>query len=86
MKLWAAEVCAQEDLAADGQGDEGVLSVSEHPAPGTVVRVEKDGFYVQTGDGELKVTKLQIPGKKKMDAGAFLRGYPIRVGENLKKV
>lgn len=86
MKLWAAEVCAQEDLAADGQGDEGALAVSEHPAPGTVVRVEKDGFYVQTGDGVLKVTELQIPGKKKMDAGAFLRGYHIQAGEVLKKL
>ncbi len=86
MKLWAADVCAQEELAEDGQGDEGALAADERPVPGTVVRVEKDGFYVQTGDGVLKVTKLQIPGKKKMDAGAFLRGYQIRIGEVLKKV
>ena len=48
---------------------------------GTVVKVEKDGFYVQTGNGLLKVLELQIPGKKRMDAGAFLRGYTIEPGE-----
>ena len=48
---------------------------------GTVVKVEKDGFYVQTGNGILKVLELQIPGKKRMDAGAFLRGYTIEPGE-----
>ena len=48
---------------------------------GTVVKVEKAGFYVQTGNGLLKVLELQIPGKKRMDAGAFLRGYTIEPGE-----
>ena len=48
---------------------------------GTVVKVEKDGFYVQTGNGLLKVLELQIQGKKRMDAGAFLRGYTIEPGE-----
>ena len=53
-------------------------------APGTIVDVEKDGFLVQTGEGCLKVTALQIPGKKRMDAGAFLRGYQIEERTILK--
>lgn len=65
MKIWEAEVIPQETEPAD---------------PGTVVRVEKDGFLVQTGNGLLKVTALQIPGKKRMDAGAFLRGYSVKEG------
>ena len=48
--------------------------------------MEKDGFYVQTGEGLLKVTELQIPGKKKMDAAAFLRGYKLQEGEILRKI
>lgn len=67
MKIWEAEV-------ADG--------VSE-ATPGTIVRVEKDAFYVQTGEGYLKVCELQIPGKKRMDAGAFMRGYQVKEGEIL---
>lgn len=68
MKIWEAEV------ADENSGEE----------PGTVVKVEKDGFYVQTGDGALKVTALQIPGKKRMDAAAFLRGYQIEEKTVLK--
>lgn len=68
MKIWQAEVC---------EGD-------TKEVPGTIVKVEKDGFYVQTGKDLLKVTELQIPGKKKMDAGAFLRGCRIENGEVLK--
>ena len=48
--------------------------------PGTIVKVEKDSFWVQTGNGQLKILELQIPGKKRMDAGAFLRGYQIKEG------
>ena len=53
--------------------------------PGTIVKVEKDTFSVQTKDGLLKVLELQIPGKKRMDAGAFLRGYQVKSGEILSR-
>ena len=58
-----------------------VTDENSNEQAGTVVKVEKDGFYVQTGNGLLKVLELQIPGKKRMDAGAFLRGYTIELGE-----
>ena len=67
MKIWEAEVLEEDS------GQE----------PGTVVRVDKDGFLVQTGKGLLKVTALQIPGKKRMEADAFLRGYSMEPGEKL---
>lgn len=59
--------------------------VSEHTDanPGTIVKVTKEAFLVQTGDGTLEVRELQIPGKKRMDAGAFLRGYQVKEGEML---
>ena len=76
MKIWDAEV--------DFEIVETVEIVEARP--GTIVKVEKDAFYVQTGDGLLKVLELQIPGKKRMDAGAFLRGYQVKVGEMLKQV
>lgn len=70
MKIWDSEVV------------EGVSKES----PGTIIKVEKDAFYVQTGEGFLKVRMLQIPGKKKMDAGAFLRGYQVKTGELLTRI
>lgn len=72
MKIWSGEVF------------EG--SNHSETEPGMIVKVEKDGFFVQTGEGTLKVTQLQIPGKKKMDAAAFLRGYEIKEGTLLKSV
>ena len=68
MKIWDAEI-------TDGNTEE---------TPGTIVKVEKDAFYVQTGNGLLKVCELQIPGKKRMDAGAFLRGYQVKAGEKFE--
>jgi methionyl-tRNA formyltransferase len=71
MKIWEAEVEAEEKAA--GQAE-----------PGTIVRVEKNQFAVQTGDGLLLIRELQIPGKKRMDAGAFLRGYQVQEGTILQ--
>ncbi|WP_394232574.1 methionyl-tRNA formyltransferase [Niallia oryzisoli] len=49
------------------------LQVSE--APGTIVKLEEEGFIVATGNQTaVKVTELQPSGKKKMSAGQFLRG------------
>lgn len=67
VKIWKAKV---DDSAENS-----------HVAPGTITRVEKDCFYIQTGDGELGVEELQIPGKKRMETGAFLRGYHLEAGE-----
>ena len=49
-------------------------------APGSVVSAGKDGITVACAGGEtLRVTELQAPGKKRMDAGAWLQGHPLRV-------
>ena len=46
----------------------------------TVVTEE---LLVQTGKDALKITELQLEGKKPMDTAAFLRGYTIEEGTNL---
>ena len=70
MKIWRAAAEAAE--TADVQS-------------GTVVSVEKESFAVQTGDGVLRVLEVQMPGKKRMDAGAFLRGNTMEPGELLTR-
>jgi methionyl-tRNA formyltransferase len=60
-----------------------VLTEDTKEEPGTVIRVEKDGFLIQTGAGLLKVKELQLEGKKRMEAGAFLRGFQIKEGTHL---
>lgn len=69
IKLW------QADVVEDNTDQEA----------GTIVKVEKDSFYVQTGEGLLKIEELQLQGKKRMDVGAFLRGNHLEYGEILKK-
>ncbi|MCL2827858.1 MAG: methionyl-tRNA formyltransferase [Oscillospiraceae bacterium] len=45
--------------------------------PGTVLSTGKDGLEIACGDGSVVITELQAPGKKRMDAGAYLRGNPL---------
>ena len=42
--------------------------------PGTVVKVDKTGIYVKTGDGVIIIKELQMPGKNKMSVEDYLRG------------
>lgn len=69
MKIWQADVAGSTSDAV----------------PGTVISVNKNDFAVQTGDGALLVKQLQMPGKKRMDAGAFLRGYQLAEGIILRE-
>lgn len=64
VKLWEADVLNEEYEGVCGQ----------------VVKTGKDCLYVKTGKGILAVKELQLQGKKRMDTGAFLRGYQITEG------
>lgn len=44
--------------------------------PGRVT-VTKDKILVETGEGFLSITELQLEGKKRMDTAAFLRGFNV---------
>ena len=68
LKIWRAEV-----LPGTGSCGE----------PGTVSEVLPDSFSVFTGEGVLRVLEVQPEGKKRMDAGAYLRGYPLAPGDRL---
>lgn len=53
-------------------------------SPGTVVKADpKKGLFIQTGDGLLKIEKLQLAGKRRMPTADFLRGYSIKKGNHL---
>ena len=51
--------------------------------PGTVVRISDDALYVATAGELLKITRLQLEGKKKMDVKDFLLGYKLPAGTKL---
>ncbi len=45
--------------------------------PGTVISEDKDSFVIATGSKALKVSELQLEGKKRMKASDFLNGRSI---------
>lgn len=63
MKLWQAEV--EEASSAE--------------PPGTILSATSKGLRVATGRGVLNITEIQMPGKKKMSVGDYIRGNNIEI-------
>lgn len=51
-----------------------VIEATTAETPGTVLSVEKTGITIATGDGQLVVSTLQVPGKKPMTVDVILNG------------
>ena len=68
LNVWESSVVKSEEL--DAQSAE----------PGTVVKTDKKGIYVACGEDVLVLSQVQLEGKKRMDADAFLRGCHIEAG------
>ena len=67
LKIWAAAV---KDETSDKE-------------PGELTEVTKHSVGVQTGDGILMLEEVQLEGKKRMSADAFLRGNALSEGMKL---
>ena len=64
LKIWAADVLEEEYEGAFGE----------------IIKVSKDEIFVKTGKGTLSLKEIQLEGKKRMAADAFLRGYQLECG------
>jgi len=60
-----------------------VTNPSADATPGTIIQIDNAGLQVATGEGVLLIQTLQPAGKRIMDAAAFLRGHPVKVGDLL---
>ncbi len=69
LKIWKAEVVMKK--------------TRDFVLPGTVLQADAKGFLVQTGQDILSIQELQLEGKKRMEASAFLRGYSVETGSVL---
>ena len=56
------------------------LVMDKHGDAGMVL---DDKFLIACGDGAIRITKAQRPGKKPMDTDVFLQGYPLLVGDTV---
>lgn len=70
LSLWKCDVFDYEDK-------------SDTLSPGAVTDVGRDYFDILCKDGILRVRVLQLEGKKRMDAKAFLNGFEIKRGDML---
>ncbi len=48
--------------------------------PGEIISIHRDGLVVACGEGALRLLELQRKGGKRLSAGQFLAGHPLRTG------
>lgn len=72
----------QEDAAIPKESGR---DFSSQDLPGTLCGLEKGrGFFVKCDVGTLLIIKVQLEGKKEMDAWTFLQGSRLQIGERFK--
>jgi methionyl-tRNA formyltransferase len=49
--------------------------------PGTVLRADREGIVVSCGTGAVRITRLQVSGRKALGVEEFLNGYSIESGD-----
>lgn len=64
MKLWKAEVAGRGTDAADG----------------SVLKADEEGIDIAAGGEVLRVTQIQMPGKKRVAVKEYLKGNSIEIG------
>ena len=67
MKIWAAEATGKK---------------TDRPG-GTILSVSKEGMEVAAGEGTLLITRLQMPGKKPISVGEYIKGNKLEIGSVL---
>lgn len=76
VKLGLADILPPSELS-------NLLNCFGSESPGTVIGHDADGLLVATGQGVLRLRRLQRPGGKMLPAGEFLRGFPVAPGTML---
>ncbi len=68
IKIWRGDVTGQETDLAGG----------------TVLDVSENGLDIAAGGGVLRVTQIQMPGRKRVDVKEYLKGNSIEIGTVLR--
>jgi methionyl-tRNA formyltransferase len=51
--------------------------------PGEILQADRNGIVVACGQNALRILELQREGGRRLNAGEFLAGYPLKAGGNL---
>ncbi len=57
-----------------------VVRVANQAEPGTLLRADKDGLLIATGQNALLVKEIQPEGGKRMSVDAYICGHPLPTG------
>lgn len=66
LRCWSAELEPESNPGIDAVG-----------RPGEVIGVPAGFVDVKTGQGVLRLTEVQLPGRRKMSAAEFANGFPV---------
>ena len=69
LRIWDAEVCDRQVR--------GAVRESDRDSPGTVLAASADGIDVACGAGALRLTRLQLAGRKAMAAAEFIKAQRL---------
>ena len=61
-----------------------VILVATEAEPSTIETIKKDGIYVSTGNGILRIKRLKPEGKGEMDAYSFVLGHGLKAGDKFE--
>jgi methionyl-tRNA formyltransferase len=56
------------------------VHIASNTPPGLVIDITANDFTVSCGEGALRITNVQRPGGKRINAAEFLRANPISIG------
>jgi methionyl-tRNA formyltransferase len=65
LRIWDAELCTRSE------------SDAAPAAPGSVLAASAEGITVACGEGALRITRLQLAGRKPMAAGEFIKAQRL---------
>lgn len=67
LRVWAAAVLNSEDIKQE----------NIKATPGTVTLCSRDGIDVVCGQGQIRITSVQLPGKQRLSAADFNNAYQL---------
>lgn len=59
------------------------LKIPNEASPGRVINADKAGIDIACGEGTLRITQIQAPGKRAMAVSDFLNANPLSAGDHL---
>jgi methionyl-tRNA formyltransferase len=80
---WPAARCGRGEATLKVWQATALAGGAAGATPGTVLAAGEAGIDVQTGDGVLRLQRVQAPGGRAQSVADFLRGHPVHAGETL---